>query len=177
MIGQKQDIALLLRGDRRCWECFVREISPVIFTVLKRVLASSGCDENHAHDLLQDLFVKLCRDDFRLLRQYDPGRSRITTWLAIIARNMAIDYVRRSRPPALSIDEVPEQAADGHDTDRAAIDISFDLLPPRQMLVMKLLYERDMDVKEVAGFLGITEQTVRSMRHKAIAKLRRRLKK
>ena len=37
---------------------------------------------------------------------------------------------------------------------------------------MTLLYDRDMDAAEAANLLGIDPQTVRSMHHKALTKLR-----
>ena len=35
-----------------------------------------------------------------------------------------------------------------------------------------MLYQREMEVSEVAEFLGIAPQTVRSLHHKALTKLR-----
>ena len=176
MIKQEQDIdiALLAKGDVGLWRTFVRRISPVVFSVIRGTLISAGRDGGEAHDLLQELFLRLCKDNFRLLKQYNPERARLSTWLAVIARNMTIDYLRRRRPPTISLEEIPEQGSEetgiGHEMD--GIVISFQVLPPRQMMVMKLMYEKDMDVKEVADFMGITEQSVRSMHHKAVKKLR-----
>ncbi|MBL8674031.1 MAG: hypothetical protein JNL07_04020, partial [Rhodospirillales bacterium] len=45
-------------------------------------------------------------------------------------------------------------------------------LTDRQALVLKLLYDRDMDVAEAAGFLKVDAQTVRSTHHKAMLRLR-----
>jgi RNA polymerase sigma factor (sigma-70 family) len=47
-----------------------------------------------------------------------------------------------------------------------------DLLSPRQQLVLTMLYERDMDVAEIARTLDVDPQTVRSTHHKAMLKLR-----
>ena len=47
------------------------------------------------------------------------------------------------------------------------------LLSERQALVLRLLYDRDMDAAEVAAMLGIDSQTVRSTHHKALVKLRK----
>src|SRR5579875_833271 len=46
------------------------------------------------------------------------------------------------------------------------------LLSPRQREILAMLYDREMDVAEVAEALGIDPQTVRSAHHKAIVKLR-----
>jgi RNA polymerase sigma-70 factor (ECF subfamily) len=172
---QKIDIDLLVQGDRRQWKKFVRQISPVVFSVIKKTLVSAGRDAGEVHDILQELFVRLCDNNFRLLKSYDPKRARLTTWLAVIARNMAIDYLRRCRLRYTILGEIPDKGPDERSIkcDADHIILSFDVLPPRQMMVMTLLYKKDMNIKEVAGFMGITEQSVRSMRHKAVKKLRR----
>ena len=46
------------------------------------------------------------------------------------------------------------------------------LLSPRQREILTMLYDRDMEVSEVALALGIDPQTVRSAHHKAMIKLR-----
>jgi RNA polymerase sigma factor (sigma-70 family) len=50
------------------------------------------------------------------------------------------------------------------------------LLSPRQREILAMLYDREMDVAEVAAALGIDPQTVRSAHHKAIVKLRAHFK-
>jgi len=46
------------------------------------------------------------------------------------------------------------------------------LLSPRQRQILAMLYDREMDVAEIARALGIDPQTVRSAHHKAMVKLR-----
>ena len=46
------------------------------------------------------------------------------------------------------------------------------LLSPRQREILAMLYDREMDVAEIARALGIDAQTVRSTHHKAMIKLR-----
>ena len=46
------------------------------------------------------------------------------------------------------------------------------LLSPRQREILAMLYDREMDVADIAKMLGIDPQTVRSAHHKAMLKLR-----
>jgi len=124
-------------------------------------------------DLTQEVFLRLCKDDFRLLRSYDPVRASLSTWLTIVARSTARDGLRRRRAEAVPIEAVPEA--------RLAIDpvepvqrlrLPEALLSPRQREILAMLYDRDMDVAEIARALGIDPQTVRSGHHKAMVKLR-----
>ncbi len=170
-MGKQISIKRLLNGDREQWEQFVTDFSPLILAVIRKTLASSGHDREKAYDLLQEFYLRICRNEFAALKRYDPKRARLSTWLAVIARNLTIDYLRRSRPDPLPLDEVPEPGA--RPPAHNKVEIPFDALPPRQMLIMKLLYEKDLEVRQVARVLGVREQTVRSARHKAIRTLRR----
>ena len=157
----------LLRGDPEAWEDFVRRYGGLI------VAAVRGLAPGEIEDLTQDVFVRLCKDDFRLLRSYDPARASISTWLTIVARSTARDALRRRRAEAVPIESVPE-ARLAVDPVEPAIRLKLPeaLLSPRQREILAMLYDREMDVAEIAQALGIDAQTVRSTHHKAMLKLR-----
>jgi len=50
------------------------------------------------------------------------------------------------------------------------------LLSPRQREILGMLYDKEMEVAEIATTLGIDPQTVRSAHHKAMLKLRAHFK-
>src|SRR5436305_2358670 len=102
-------------------------------------------------DLTQEAFLRLCKDDFRLLRSYDPARASLSTWLTIVARSTARDGLRRRRAEAVPIDAVPEAqlAIDPVEPVRK-LKLPEALLSPRQRENLKMLYDRDMDVAEIA---------------------------
>src|SRR5262249_16429959 len=124
-------------------------------------------------DLVQEVFLRLCRDDFRLLRSYDPARARLSTWITIIARSTARDALRRYRPVVVRIEAVPEGklAVDPIEPGRRR-KLPEALLSARQREILTMLYDQEMEVAEVAAALGIDPQTVRSAHHKAMVKLR-----
>src|SRR5256714_9005764 len=124
-------------------------------------------------DLTQEVFVRLCKDDFRLLRTYDPARAGLSTWLTIVARSTARDALRRRRLDSVPIDAVPEAqlAVDPVEPVRK-LKLPEVLLSPRQREILAMLYDREMEVAEIARALGIDPQTVRSAHHKAMIKLR-----
>jgi RNA polymerase sigma-70 factor (ECF subfamily) len=53
-----------------------------------------------------------------------------------------------------------------------ALELPPDLLPARQALILKMLFEQDLPVEDVAKLLRIEAQTVRSLKHKALTRLR-----
>ncbi|MBI3516048.1 MAG: sigma-70 family RNA polymerase sigma factor [Proteobacteria bacterium] len=166
------DIARLRRGDKPAWDAFVSRFAGLIHAAVGGVLRQSGRDLAEAADLAQDVFVRLCKDDYRLLGLYDPSRAAPATWLTVVARSVALDAVRRRRPPAVTLDDAPESAVAVQAIEPSGFKIPPGLLSPRQELILTMLYHRDMDPAEVGAALGIDPQTVRSMHHKALTRLR-----
>jgi len=165
-------LAALTAGDKAAWNTFVDRSAGVIHGTARRILGSTGMSADEIGDVVQDVFVRLCRDQFRLLRTFDPDRAGLATWVGVIARSVALDARRRLRKATVPLDElVVEPAVDPHQP-RERLIVPPDLLTPRQRLVLAMIYERDMDVADVAKVLGVGAQTVRSTRHKAIVRLR-----
>jgi RNA polymerase sigma factor (sigma-70 family) len=172
-VAGEGELEALLRSDKGAWEAFVARYARLIVAALRGLTH----DAAEIEDLTQDVFLRLCKDDFRLLRSYDPARAGLSTWLTIVARSTARDALRRRRGEAVPIEAVPEH--------RLAIDpvepvqrlkLPEALLSPRQREILGLLYDRDMEVAEIAAALGIDPQTVRSAHHKAMLKLRAHFK-
>ena len=172
-MAQNGDLDALLRGEKEAWGRFVRRYAGLVVAAVRGVAREAG----EVEDLTQEVFLRLCKDDFRLLRGYDPARAGLSTWITIVARSTARDAMRRYRPLSVPIEAVPEG--------RLAIDpiepvpklkLPEALLSPRQRQILTMLYDRDMEVSEVATALGIDPQTVRSAHHKAMIKLRAHFK-
>ncbi len=147
-------------------------------SAVQRILSSRGlaADLQRAEDISQDVFVRLIKNDFRLLRTYDPDRASLPTWLTIIARSSAIDSLRRRQLPTVPMDQAPPIASPPSQLPEpasAAQHLPPALLTARQKLVLHLLFDRQMDTPAIAELLGISPQTVRSTRHKAIQRLRK----
>ena len=170
------DLEACLRGDKAAWDALVERFAPVIFGAVRRTLRLRVAQVKSAEvqDVAQDVFVRLLRDDYRLLRTYDPQRAALSTWLTIVARSVALDHLRRRRVPTVPLEQAASQPAEPR-TQRqrqAPPDLPAGLLSPRQHLVLRLLFDEEMSVSEAAAVLGVDAQTVRSTKHKAIRKLR-----
>jgi RNA polymerase sigma factor (sigma-70 family) len=172
-LAQTRDLDALLRGEKEAWGRFVRRYAGLVVAAVRSIAREAG----EVEDLTQEVFLRLCKDDFRLLRGYDPARAGLSTWLTIVARSTARDAMRRYRPVAVPIEAVPEGrlAVDPVEPVRK-LKLPEALLSPRQQQILTMLYDREMDVSEVAAALGIDPQTVRSAHHKAMIKLRAHFK-
>ncbi len=166
------DLRSLATGHKRTWDAFVAAASPLINAVVRRSLNSFRLGDDDVLDAAQDVFVRLCANDFRLLKTYDPARAGLSTWLAVVARSAAVDFARRRRQATSNIDDVPESALAVEDRHVEKLRIPEGLLTERQTLILKFLYDEERDVAEVAQLLKIDAQTVRSTHHKALLRLR-----
>jgi RNA polymerase sigma factor (sigma-70 family) len=163
----------LFDGDGNAWQGFVRRYGGLIVAAVRGIAPTPS----EVEDLTQDVFVRLCKDRFRLLRSYDPARAALSTWLTIVARSTARDALRRRRADSVPIENVPEaQLAVAPVEPVQKLKLPEALLSPRQREILGMLYDREMDVAEVARALGIDPQTVRSAHHKAMLKLRAHFK-
>ena len=171
--GEADPIAALLGGDKRAWTAFVRRYAALIVAAVRGIAPTSSDIE----DLTQEVFVRLCKDNFRLLRTYDPARAALSTWLTIVARSTARDALRRRRLDSVPIEAVSEaQLAVDPVEPVQKLKLPDALLSPRQREILAMLYDREMEVAEIARALGIDPQTVRSAHHKAMVKLRAHFK-
>jgi RNA polymerase sigma factor (sigma-70 family) len=164
------DVAALCLGGKTAWDDFVPPAAALIKAVARRVL---GAHEHEISDVVQEVFVRLSGDGFKLLRNFDPQRAKLSTWLGVITSAVAVDCLRRKPRGEMPLDDVPEELLGTVDAPGLAqLKLPVGLLSPRQSLILALLYEKDMTPEEVAQTLRIDAQTVRSQRHKAISKLR-----
>jgi RNA polymerase sigma factor (sigma-70 family) len=170
------DLRALATGSKRTWDAFVVASTPLISAVVRRSLSTYRLSEEDVMDAAQDVYVRLCANDYRLLKTYDPARAGLSTWLAVVARSSAVDHARRRRHGTTPIDDVPETALAIEDKHVEKLKIPDGLLTERQTLILKYLYDEERDVTEVAQLLKIDAQTVRSTHHKALLRLREHFK-
>jgi RNA polymerase sigma-70 factor, ECF subfamily len=108
--------------------------------------------------------------------QFD-GRSRFETWLFSIARNLAIDDLRRRQGEALDAAEParegasPFQAA-ARSEDAARLAAALDSLEPVYREVLLLRFQEEMSLQEIGQVVGAPVPTVSSRIHRGLARLR-----
>jgi RNA polymerase sigma factor (sigma-70 family) len=90
---RSRDLAHLLArcalGDRAAFAGLYERTSSHLFAVVLRI----NRDRAQAEDLLQEVYVNV----WRAARNFDAAQSQPLTWLTSIARNRAIDSLRRKR--------------------------------------------------------------------------------
>ncbi len=172
------DLDACIRGDKHAWDAFVERWAGVIHAAVQRAFhgGRGAAARAEIEDTVQDVFLRLIKDEYRLLRSYDAGRASLATWLTLVARSTAIDRLRRKRIPTFPMepDDAPA-APGGRDEARDAPEIPLHLLSGRQRLVLRLLFDEQRTVAEAAVLIGVDQQTIRSTKHKALSRLRNHL--
>ena len=145
-------------------------------------LLRSACllcgDPNEAQDLVQETFLQAFRSAGRF-----EGRSEVYTWLHGILLNLNRHY-HRKRHRIIYNDELarqdvplPEDATSPLDRDTSATALMEGLRrlsePHREVLILRF-YE-NLKLHEIAAQLGISDGTVKSRLHYAIAEMQKLL--
>ena len=150
-------------GDRAAFECLYHSYSPLVHGVL---LARVPYGE--VSDLVQDVFLTAFR---KLGHLRDP--ERFGPWVAIIARNRAADFYRRTRQTEELRDEIAQRAGRGAEACEALEVIRSLPEAYRETLVLRLV--EGMTGPEIAERTGLRPASVRVNLHRGMKLLRQRL--
>ncbi|MDF1564933.1 MAG: RNA polymerase sigma factor [Deltaproteobacteria bacterium] len=188
MVTRQSDESLMLAyqaGDVRAFEVLVRRHRGPVFNFILRVIG----DREQAEDLVQETFFRLARN-----AESYREKSKLTTWLYTIARNLSIDALRRGRhrkttsldaplggdgaEGASLAEHLPGQEAG---TDRAAssarlgpvLKEAIEALPEEQREVFVLREYAGVPFKEIAEITDTPVNTVKSRMRYALEGLRR----
>jgi len=119
-------LARVALGDRAAFGTLYAATSAHLFGVILRI----NPDRAQAEDLLQDIFVNI----WRAASGYEAARAQPMTWLTSIARNRAIDSLRRRKTEVSTVTHHRPADDDGEDTDILAAQPS-DAAGPLELLV------------------------------------------
>ena len=178
--------ALYLQGDQDAMRLIVQRNSPRLYSFLYRMVS----DQASCEEMVQEVFLKLvrARPDF-------SSGTKVSTYLFSVARNLAIDELRKLKHRRhMSLDQeasagdsrtLQDRIPDGKTTtDGAAIDgelkkkieQSIALLPQEQREVFCMREIEGLAFAEIADVLGVSENTAKSRMRYALEKLRGHLK-
>lgn len=168
-------------GDPAAWEEFVRRFQALISSVVFRTARRWGADSPAlVDDLVQESYLKLCRDHMRVLREFRPDHPEaFFGFLKVIAANVVHDHFRALRSKKRAADVLPLDPATtcGIDAlkgiERAIllreIDAILDSLPGddrgRDRTVFWLYYRQGLTAHAIAGLptVSLTVKGVESI--------------
>jgi RNA polymerase sigma-70 factor (ECF subfamily) len=166
------DIELIQRitnRDSKALENLYDRYSPVLYTLVKRIVA----EKEIAEEILADIFVIIWQKSFA----FDINSGNLYTWLINLSRNKALDYLRREKGlitdeysdeyentvilPNISI-IIPSNNLDETFNSRDKIYSAFHKLTEAQQYVLSLAYYDGLTESDIAAKLNIPLLTVKS---------------
>jgi RNA polymerase sigma-70 factor (ECF subfamily) len=142
-------------GDLRAFEELVRAYQAEVFHFAWHLTR----DRTLAEDVTQETFLRT----FRFLHGF-RGEQRFGSWLFSIARNCAMDALRRSGPSPsneIAVRSVPDASA------RAELDAAIRSVSPEHRETFLLVEVFGMSYQEAADVLGVAVGTVKSRMFRA----------
>jgi RNA polymerase sigma-70 factor (ECF subfamily) len=137
-------------------------------------VASLLRDRSAAEEVTAQAFERA----YRRRSSYRPGRGPVEAWLFGIARNAALDELRRRRRRARLEDEPAGPAAPADDVAegllrRETVRAALESLEPRERDLIALKFAGGLSNAEIGRVLGMSESNAGTRLHRTIEKLRR----
>ena len=177
MLKSSTDLVPLLgrvaQGDRAAFAIVYQATSPKLYGIVLRILGRRDI----ADEILQEVYVKV----WERAGDFDANRASPITWLATIARNRALDEVRRKRP--LALEDTPEalEVADPgmlasdqverSDEYRRLVRCLAGLDDEKQAMV-KLAYLDGWSREQLAEHFGHPVATIKTWLHRSLKQLK-----
>ncbi len=146
-------------GDETAMADIYDRYSAIVYGVALRVLADTAA----AEDVLQEVFLQLWRNP----QAFDADRGKLPAWLAVIARNRAIDHLRR-RPPEDEIEDLPIATGvnlENEAAQRLAVEKirgALAQLPQEQRRALEMAFFEGMTHTEIAAKTGEPLGTIKT---------------
>jgi RNA polymerase sigma-70 factor (ECF subfamily) len=142
----------------------------MVYSVALRVLGDPG----HAEDVMQEVLFKVWREP----RTFLAGRGSLGAWLAVMARNKAIDALRRRKPtdPVEDVVLISETNLALEVERNSTIERERRVLkglPAEQQMSMELAYFEGLSHSEIALRTGDPLGTVKTRIRTALTSLRK----
>ena len=152
------------------FDALYRDTARDIYAYVRTLLG----DDATAEDVTALAFERA----YRRRASFDARRGSQRGWLFGIARNAALDELRRRKRVAPLIGELPDEAAADPDEEadlaarRTTVRAALAALPPRDRELVALKFHGGLSNAELAAVLGTSLSYAGTRLHRAVAKLR-----
>ena len=163
-------VSAIRSGDEPAMAQLYERYSGIVYSVALRVLGDTGA----AEDILQEVFMQLWRNP----EVFDASRGNLAGWLAVVARNRAIDSFRKRRPESDITDVVVGIEPDlvrGIEWGRTLEKIRGVLgsIPPLQRSALEMAFFEGLTHSEIAEKTGDALGTVKTRIRTGLLALRK----
>ena len=177
-VDDVQLINRILSGDDTTFEILVKKYEKNVHTLVWRKIG----DFHYAEEITQDTFLKVYH---KLATLKDP--RRFLSWVYRIATRQCVLFQRKKRiqmrsikdtninvinPMAYSQYIVETQTIAATEKRRDVVQRLLSRLPEKELTVVTLHYYQGMTCQEISGFLGVSENTIKSRLYRARQRLK-----
>jgi RNA polymerase sigma-70 factor (ECF subfamily) len=165
-------VAKSLQGNEKAFRELIERYHSTAFAAVRGVLG----DRDEVEDVLQMAYIKVYRGlaGFR-------GEAKFSTWVFQIARNEAINVVKKRRLETTPIEDVPVAAPDrlspeaaAHQSDASEqLETAMQRLDENQKMALELRYMGERSYDEIAELMGVPLGTVKTYIHRGKAELKK----
>lgn len=159
----------ILSGDKQAVVEFYEEFSPKITSYLRNKLPR----EEDAQEILQDVFFEAL-DSLPLF----SGKSSLSTWLFSIAHHKVVDFYRKRKIKSVLLSQIPFLQIFAHEITqpefqyeknkiRDKIEQTLHQLSHKYRTILRLHYEEEKGVKEIAKDMNISFKAAESLLYRA----------
>lgn len=167
-------LAQVALGNRAAFDALYRGTANRLFGICLRVVVQRA----EAEDALQDVYTTV----WRKAAQFDPEKASAATWLAVIARNKAIDRLRAMpaiqargsielaqtvEDPGVSPAQVVETAKD-----RTRLEHCLDRLEPQRRSLIRAAFFDGLTYEELAARIEAPLGSIKSWIRRGLLQLR-----
>jgi RNA polymerase sigma-70 factor (ECF subfamily) len=163
--------------DAAAFAALYQRTNAKLYGIVARILNRGDA----AADVLQEAYVRI----WERAVEFDPVRGSPLAWMATIARNRALDEVRRVRPASLedqpegfepAAGEVDPLAGRERSEELARLIACLQKLDEEKRAVVLLAYYRGSSREALAQRFGRPVATIKTWLHRSLAQLRDCLK-
>jgi RNA polymerase sigma-70 factor (ECF subfamily) len=183
MAMEKTDVAIIrsvLAGNKGEYRVLLDRHLKAVYAFAYRYVRNP----HDAEDIAQEAFVRAWKN----LKKFDQSRN-FKTWLFAIAKNAALDLIKKKKPmpfsqiseesekldallaPYIGVEELPSAAFE-RTVVKAALANKLGTLPPAYRTVLAMRYHDNLKFREIAEALGEPIDTVKSKHRRGLALLR-----
>jgi len=183
-LSDEKIIARALGGEQLAYQELLLKYQKTVFHIILKIIRNA----DDAQDLVQETFMRA----FKTLESY-RSEFRFSTWLCKIAANCSIDYLRKKKIKAFSMDkpiETKNGTVEVEFRDKGAnpeeymlrkqklisIEEAIESLPEKYKEVIVYRHHDDKSYEEIAKIMDIPIGTVKARIFRARELLKKKLK-